>query len=135
MANYREILRLSSLGINNKQIAEGMGIVRQTVVTALQRAAAQGLDWQTAAPPPSDRELAARLFPQQGADKPSYKLPDYESIHRELRDEIRQPALSFAVFDLHRWVRNSPYSLATNCSYSGQCDFLGNSSKLKKTVA
>ena len=32
MTNYREILRLSSLGINNKHIAEGMGIARQTVV-------------------------------------------------------------------------------------------------------
>ena len=40
MTNYREILRLAGLGINNKQIAEGMGIARQTVITTLQRAAA-----------------------------------------------------------------------------------------------
>ena len=63
MTKYREILRLSSLGINHRQIAEGMGIARQTVVTALQRVAGQGLDW-AAAEPLSDRELAARLFPQ-----------------------------------------------------------------------
>ena len=48
MTNYREILRLTSLGINNKQIAESMGIARQTVITTLQRAIAQGLDWQNA---------------------------------------------------------------------------------------
>lgn len=63
MTNYREILRLSSLGTNNSQITESMGIARQTVITTLQRAAGQGLDWQTAEPL-SDKELAARLFPQ-----------------------------------------------------------------------
>lgn len=44
MTNYREILRLSSLGINNSRITASMGIARQTVITTLQRAAAQGLD-------------------------------------------------------------------------------------------
>ena len=62
MTNYREILRLRSLGINNSQIADSMSIARQTVVTALQRAAAQSLDWQ-AAESMSDRELVAKLFP------------------------------------------------------------------------
>jgi orotate phosphoribosyltransferase-like protein len=65
MTNYREILRLRSLGINNKQIAESMGIARQTVVTVLQRTFAQGLDWQ-AAEFLSDSELSVRLFPQEG---------------------------------------------------------------------
>ena len=46
MTNYREILRLSSLGINNSRITASMGIARQTVITTLQRAAVQGLDWQ-----------------------------------------------------------------------------------------
>ena len=32
MTNYREILRLRSLGLNHSQIAESMGIARQTVV-------------------------------------------------------------------------------------------------------
>ena len=44
MTNYREILRQRSLGINHSRIAEGMSIARQTVVTAIQRAVAQGLD-------------------------------------------------------------------------------------------
>ena len=78
MTNYREILRLRSLGINHKQIAESMGIARQTVVTALQRAFAQGLDWRTAESL-SDRELAVRLFPQEGG-KPDYKMPDYNIV-------------------------------------------------------
>jgi hypothetical protein len=52
------------------------------VITVLQRAAAQGLDWQ-AAEDLSDRELAARLFPQ-GEGKPVYTMPDYDWVHREM---------------------------------------------------
>jgi len=116
MTNYREILRLSSLGINNKQIAEGMGIARQTVITALQRAAAQGLDW-TAAEPLSDRELAARLFPQR-AGKPGYKAPDYESVHRELaKPGVTQQLLWFEYCDRCRAAGEIPYQLTQFKTY------------------
>lgn len=40
MTNYREILRLRSLGLNHSRIAESMGISRPTVIAALQRAQA-----------------------------------------------------------------------------------------------
>jgi transposase len=110
MTNYREILRLSSLGINNKQIAEGMGIARQTVVTALQRAAAQGLDWPTAEPL-SDRELATRLFPQ-GDGKPAFKIPDYEAVHKELaKPGVTQQLLWFEYCDKCRATGEIPYQL------------------------
>lgn len=46
MTNYREILRLKSLGLNHTQIAGSMEISRQTAVTVLQRAAELGLSWQ-----------------------------------------------------------------------------------------
>jgi transposase len=46
MTDYREILRLHSLGINNTRIAESTAISRPTVITVLQRAAAKGLDWR-----------------------------------------------------------------------------------------
>lgn len=44
MTNYREILRLWNLGINNSQIAESAGISRPTVIAAVQRATTQSLD-------------------------------------------------------------------------------------------
>jgi len=110
MTNYREILRLSSLGINNKQIAESMGIARQTVITALQRAAAQGLDWR-AVEPLTDRELAAKLFPQ-GDGKPAYKIPDYDYIHRELaKPGVTQQLLWFEYCDRCRAEGEIPYQL------------------------
>lgn len=45
MTNYKEILRLHSLGINNTRIAESCGCARSTVIAALQRAAEQGFSW------------------------------------------------------------------------------------------
>jgi transposase len=116
MTNYREILRLSSLGIKHSQIAEGMGIARQTVVAALRRAAAQGLDWTTAEPL-SDRELAARLFPQ-GDGKPNYKTPDYETIRRELaKPGVTQQLLWFEYCDRCRMTGEIPYQLTQFKTY------------------
>jgi transposase len=116
MTNYREILRLSSLGINHSQIAAGMGIARQTVVTALQRAAAQGLYW-TAAEPLSDRELAARLFPQ-GDGKPNYKMPDYDAVHQELaKPGVTQQLLWFEYCDQCRATGEIPYQLTQFKTY------------------
>ena len=110
MTNYREILRLSSLGINNSQITESLGIARQTVITTLQRAAAQGLDWQTAEPL-SDKELAARLL-GQGDGKAGYKMPDYDYIHREMsKPGVTQQLLWFEYCDKCRDAGEIPYQL------------------------
>ena len=82
MTDYRELMRLRSLGLNHSQIADSLGASRTTVIHTLRRAAAQGLDWQ-AAESMSDKELAARLFPQ-GEIRPSYTMPDYEMVHGEM---------------------------------------------------
>jgi len=82
MTNYREILRLKSLGLNHSQISSSMGISRQTTVTVLQRAVEQGLAYQSATEV-SDQELAKILYPSHDS-KLRYKMPDYEQIHREM---------------------------------------------------
>ena len=74
MTNYREILRLHSLGLNKTEIATSCQCARNTVAATLQRAANCGLKW----PLPekmSDKQLAERLFPASGS-KPVYKMPD-----------------------------------------------------------
>ena len=82
MTNYREILRLASLGLNRSKIADSLGASRTTVIHTLQRAAAQSIDWQTAEPM-SDKALAALLFPN-GEGVPGFKEPDWEYVYREL---------------------------------------------------
>jgi transposase len=110
MTNYREILRLRSLGLNHSRIAESMGVSRPTVIAALQRAQAQGLDWQSAESL-SDKELSQRLIPPTPG-KPNYKIPDYEYVHRELaKPGMTQQLLWFEYCDQCRAAGEVPYQL------------------------
>jgi transposase len=110
MTNYREILRLKSLGINHSQIAESMMLSRQTVVTVAQRAAAEGLDWQ-AAEALSDRELTAKLFPN-GSATPNYLQPDYDYVHREMaKPGVTQQLLWLEYCEQCRGSGKIPYQL------------------------
>jgi len=83
MTNYREILRLKSIGLNHTQISESAGISRPTVITVLQKAAEAGLSYQRATEL-SDWELTKILFPSEES-KVSYKMPEYEYVHREIQ--------------------------------------------------
>lgn len=83
MTNYREILRLHSLGLNKTEIAASLHCARNTVAATLQRAGNCGLQW----PLPdemSDRQLADLLFPSTPG-KPVYKMPDYAYVYREMQ--------------------------------------------------
>ena len=83
MTNYREVLRLSSLGLNKVEIAQSCGCSRNTVAAILQQAESCGLKW----PLPdslSDKHLAEMIYPAT-SEKPAFKMPDYEYVHRELQ--------------------------------------------------
>ena len=83
MTNYREVLRLSSLGLNKVEIAQSCGCSRNTVAAILQQAESCGLKW----PLPdslSDKHLAEMIYPA-ASEKPAFKMPDYEYVHRELQ--------------------------------------------------
>ena len=45
MINYKEILRLKALGFNNTRIAEVTGHARSTIILALKRAEAYGVEY------------------------------------------------------------------------------------------
>jgi transposase len=45
MTKYREILRLSSLGISQQGIAESSGVSKKTVDRVLKRAEEMGISW------------------------------------------------------------------------------------------
>lgn len=83
MTNYKEILRLHSLGINHSQIAAALNCSRTTVITVLQKAGQHGID-PSKATSMTNTEIARELFPCQAGGKSGYKMPDYEYIHREM---------------------------------------------------
>ena len=82
MTNYREILRLNSLGIYKQDIAKACGCSRNTVAHIIKLAEEKRLQWETAAKL-NNNELAERLF--HGSQKKSAcKIPDWEYTHREM---------------------------------------------------
>jgi transposase len=82
MTNYREILRLNSLGILKQDIAIACGCSRNTVANVTKIAREQGLKWETAERL-SSKELGEKLFPGN-MKKAVYKIPDWEYVHREM---------------------------------------------------
>jgi transposase len=82
MTNYREILRLDSLGINHSQISRSTGHSRQTVVSVLKKAEQKNISYHKAVKI-SDKELF-RLFSENSPAHLAYKMPEYERIHKEL---------------------------------------------------
>ena len=83
MTNYKEILRLHSLGINNTRIAESCGCARSTVISTVQRAQEKGIAWENIRSL-GDAEVARRLYPSTSMGC-QYKMPDYEYIHQEMQ--------------------------------------------------
>lgn len=83
MIKYREILRLASLGISQRNIAQSCGCARSTVQSTLMRAKQNNLVW----PLPeefNDEAMYAKLF-RQGARDTFDKAPiDHEHIAKEL---------------------------------------------------
>ena len=82
MTNYREVLRLHSLGINHSQIAASAKCSRQTVISLLQRAKQNGITYEDARNM-SERELINAIN-DGGIERVEYRMPDYDHVHREL---------------------------------------------------
>ena len=83
MTNYREILRLYSLGSSQRSIAREVQSTRDTVADVIKAAKAAGITW------PLDDDVANEdiqevLFPGKYAYASPYTVPDYQWIHAEL---------------------------------------------------
>jgi transposase len=86
MRRIKEVLRLKlGLGLSDAAVARSARIARSTAREYLDRAAAAGLSWETAAEL-SEEELDARLFAAGNRRDAERPLPDWEEIEKELRD-------------------------------------------------
>ncbi len=83
MTNHKGILRLKSLGLSNAEIASACGCGRNTVTRTLQRATAASLTWEDAKNLTSEA-ITRRLYPEN-PNRPVYRMPDYEQIHKEMQ--------------------------------------------------
>ena len=83
MINYKEILRLKALGFNNTRIAEVTGHARSTIILALKRAEAYGVEW-SAVRNCSEQDVINRLHIGTTITK-TYRMPDYENEHKQMQ--------------------------------------------------
>ena len=83
MIDYREILRLHSLGDSRRSIAQQVQSSRDTVESVITVAKAAGIFWPLD-DDVTNQELQELLFPGKYALASPYTIPDYEWIHREL---------------------------------------------------
>ena len=83
MTDYREILRLKSLGFSERNIALSCPCSRNTVSKVLKRAEELGIFW----PLPNEQTNAVLeniLYPKDGNGINTKKMPDLPYIHKEL---------------------------------------------------
>lgn len=80
----REILRLRSLGMSNKQIARSCNCSRTTVIEMLKRADDAGLSWPQAEAI-DDRMLKQSIYPGMEESAVKKPAPDFEYMNRELK--------------------------------------------------
>ena len=121
MTNYREILRMNSLGFNKTEIAQSLQCSRTTVRTVIRLAEEHNLQY----PLPnsmSDKDLYEVLFPT-AAGKLKYKMPDYEHVYKELqRDGVTLDLLWREYVDECRQSGELPYqSTQFNKYYNDFC--------------
>lgn len=83
MTDYKEILRLRALGLSKQAIATSIGCSRNTVRSALAAAEANGVTWENSRGT-GNEALRKRLYPGS-AERPEYRMPDYEKVHREMQ--------------------------------------------------
>ena len=85
MRKIRDVLRLSAAGLSKRQIAAGLGIGPTAAGACLRRAREAGIGW----PLPDDLDddaLERRLYPAPAAAAKDWRtLPDWPTVHRELR--------------------------------------------------
>ena len=83
MANYREILRLHSLGSSQRSIAREVQSSRDTVAEVIKATAAAGIAWPLD-DDVTNEDIQEILYPGKYAYASPYTVPDFQWIHTEL---------------------------------------------------
>jgi transposase len=84
MVKYREILRLTAMGISQRNVAFSVGCAPSTVQDVLRAAKAVGLEW----PLPEEMDdpaIRSRIYPATDRSDPGKAEIDHVWVDREMR--------------------------------------------------
>src|SRR5690554_1041323 len=117
MTKYREILRLSSMGLSQRSIASSCQCSRNTVSEVLSRAIQKELIWPLSGDV-TDEDLQSMLFPEKAQQVSTRKLPDCEHIHREMAKSGVTLSLLWSEYcEVCRLSQEVPFMYTQFCKY------------------
>jgi len=120
MTDYREILRLYSLGFSERNIALSCPCSRNTVAKVLGKAKELEVSW----PLPdgqTNRELENTLFPKGGKGNLGKKVPDFVYIQKELlKNGVSRKLLWTEYIEVCRLTGAEPLMYSQFCYYIQQ---------------
>ncbi|MFZ5987718.1 MAG: IS21 family transposase [Bacillota bacterium] len=120
MTDYREILRLKSLGFSERNIALSCPCSRNTVSKVLKRAEELDISW----PMPNEQTnavLEGMLYPKNGKGITSKKMPNLAYIHKELlKNGVSKKLLWTEYMEECRLNREEPLMYSQFCYYIQQ---------------
>jgi len=125
MRKIKEVIRLKSCGLSERQISASLSIGKGTVWDYLKRLSAAGLSW----PLPDGMDEAALerlLFPSSGSFRPlNHHLPDFAVIHGELK---RKGVTLAILWEEYRQLHPDGYQYSRFCEiyrqWAGKLDLV-----------
>lgn len=107
MTKYREILRLSSLGLSQQNIADSCNVSKKTVNRVLRRAKELDISWPLDESD-TDAVLAEKFFPSANQVTSNKRMPDYAYIRKELLRNGVSKKLLWTEYILHLLLNPHP---------------------------
>jgi transposase len=120
MTNYREIIRLTSLGFTQRNIMQCCSVAQKTVVKVQHRAKELNLAWPLNESM-TDKALDNLMFPKAGKDISTKRLPDFTYIRKELlRSGVSKKLLWTEYMEECRLDGEEPLMYSQFCYYIQQ---------------
>ena len=120
MAQYREILRLTAMGLSQRSILDSVGCSQKTVVKVQRRARELKLSWPLG-DIMTDAVLEETLFPKAPKVSSTKQMPDFDYIRRELqRNGVNKKLLWTEYLETCRQSGGEPLMYSQFCYYIQQ---------------
>lgn len=120
MTKYREILRLTALGLSQRNIVQSIGVSQKTIVKVQKRAREMHLSWplnETL----TDAALEKLMFPKERKASRQKRMPDFDYIRKELlRNGVNKKLLWTEYLEECRQSGDEPLMYSQFCYYIQQ---------------
>ena len=120
MTKYREILRLTALGLSQRNIIQSIGVSQKTIVKVQKRAREMHLSWPLDEAL-TDAALEKLMFPKESKASKQKRMPDFDYIQKELlRNGVNKKLLWTEYLEECRQSGDEPLMYSQFCYYIQQ---------------